>query len=84
VLASTCAAGVPVVGVVPAAEAAGLSWQAAKVPAATLAASPRPAIVRKSLRETSCPAWRNTVFKSSLVTDIEANKLRDKAARQSM
>jgi hypothetical protein len=75
-------AGVPVVGVVAAPAALGLSWQEASVPAATLAASPRPAIVRKSLRETSCSAWRNTVFKSSLVTDIEANKLRDKAARQ--
>jgi hypothetical protein len=51
------------------------------VPAATLAASPRPARVRNSLRDTSWPAWRSTVFSRSLVTDIEANKERGKAVR---
>jgi hypothetical protein len=33
------------------------------------------------LRDTSWPAWRSTVFSSSLVTDIEANEEREKAVR---
>ena len=44
--------------------------QPANAPAATLTASPRPAIDKNSLRDTSWPAWRNTVFSSSLVKDM--------------